>query len=422
MTNTNLKDKSLWQEIEHDFALSENIQRKSLTFSQDVWRRFKQNKTSMVSLFVIVLITLAAVFLPYVWKYTYSQQDLSYANVPFRLTLYEVDNGTTFYVTNDYNVLMVSREGVLGKMAENTVDDPVYRRKVFSVDGKDVEINYSSFFQAKKDLYMMRIAAKQGKDIDIAAEERKVENMPRYTVTVDGKEFKPTLTVRNKNFILGNDALGRDLFIRIIYGARISLTVGFSAALVCLIVGILYGGIAGYFGGRADNLMMRVVDIINTIPTLLYVILLRVLFDDGGLVTIIFTLGLTYWVVMARLVRGQVLSLKEQEFVLAAKSLGAPTDFILLRHLIPNIMGPVMVSMTMQIPNAIFTEAFLSFVGLGVSAPVASWGTLCNDALEGLYTYPQQLLFPAAAISITILAFNLLGDGMRDALDPKLRK
>ena len=151
-------------------------------------------------------------------------------------------------------------------------------------------------------------------------------------------------------------------------------------------------------------------------------ILLRVLFDSGGLFTIILTIGLTYWVSMARLVRGEVLSLKKQEFVLAAKSLGAPTRYILLRHLLPNIMGPIMVTITMMIPNAIFTEAFLSFVGLGVSAPIASWGTLCNDALEGLYTYPQQLLFPAAAISLTILTFNLLGDGLRDALDPKLRK
>ena len=197
---------------------------------------------------------------------------------------------------------------------------------------------------------------------------------------------------------------------------------GFATALVCFIIGVIFGGVSGYCGGKVDDAMMRFVDIINTIPTLLFVILLRVLFDSGGVTTIILTIGLTYWVGMARLVRGQVLSLKEQEFVLAARSLGAPTSYILFRHLLPNIMGPIMVTITMMIPNAIFTEAFLSFVGLGVSAPVASWGTLCNDALEGLYTFPQQLLFPAAAISLTILTFNLLGDGMRDALDPKLRK
>jgi oligopeptide transport system permease protein len=195
------------------------------------------------------------------------------------------------------------------------------------------------------------------------------------------------------------------------------------ATLVNFLIGVVYGAVAGYEGGRVDSIMMRIVDVINSVPLVLYVILLMVMFkSQGGLVTIIIAIGTVYWVGMARLVRGQMLSLKEQEFILAARALGVPKHQIILRHMIPNAMGPIIVSMTMMIPSAIFTESFLSFIGLGVSAPMASWGTLANNALQGLLTYPYQLFFPALAIAITMLAFNFLGDGLRDALDPRLRK
>lgn len=219
----------------------------------------------------------------------------------------------------------------------------------------------------------------------------------------------------------GTDNLGRDLFIRVLYGARISLAIGVVASLINLFIGVLYGGFAGLMGGRVDRIMMNIVDVLYSVPTLLYVILLMVVFKPG-LMNIFLALGLSYWLQMARIVRGQVLSVKEQEFVLAAVSMGASKWRILLKHLIPNSVGAIVVSLSLSIPDAIFTEAFLSFIGLGVSAPMASWGVLASDGVNSLRAYPFQLFFPAVAISLTMLAFNFLSDGLRDALDPKLRR
>lgn len=219
----------------------------------------------------------------------------------------------------------------------------------------------------------------------------------------------------------GTDNLGRDLFIRVVYGARISIAIGIVASFINFFVGVIYGGISGYMGGRVDSIMMRIVDIMYGIPLLLYVIMLMVVLGSG-LVNIFIALGLVYWLRMARIVRGQILALKEQEYVLAAKLIGANTWRILLRHLIPNSMGPIIITVTLAIPEAIFTEAFLSFIGLGVAAPMASWGVLASEGAANLRSYPYQLLFPALAISITMLAFNFLGDGLRDALDPRMRK
>ncbi len=219
----------------------------------------------------------------------------------------------------------------------------------------------------------------------------------------------------------GTDNLGRDLLTRVLYGARISLSIGVVASLINLTIGVVYGGVSGYFGGRVDSVMMRLVDILYGIPLLLFVILLMVVLKPG-LTNIFIALGLVYWLGMARIVRGQVLAIKEQEYVLAARLVGAGPRRIILRHLVPNSMGPIIVTLTLSIPEAIFTEAFLSFIGLGVSAPMASWGVLASESLAGLRSYPFQLLYPALAISVTMLAFNFLGDGLRDALDPRMRK
>lgn len=219
----------------------------------------------------------------------------------------------------------------------------------------------------------------------------------------------------------GSDALGRDLFTRVWYGARISLTIGVVTAFITFAVGVFYGGISGLIGGRVDNIMMRIVEILWGIPFLLYVILLMILMEPG-LKTIFIALGAVYWLRMARIVRGQVLSIKNQEFIIAAQALGASNWRILTRHLIPNTMGPIIIEVTLSVPEAIFTEAFLSFLGLGVSVPMASWGVLANEGIGAYRSYPWLIAFPAFFISLTMLAFNFLGDGLRDALDPRMRK
>ncbi|MFC7441485.1 ABC transporter permease [Laceyella putida] len=220
----------------------------------------------------------------------------------------------------------------------------------------------------------------------------------------------------------GTDDLGRDVFVRVCEGGRISLTIGLAAALIDLIIGVIYGGIAGYRGGRTGEVMMRIVDVLWGLPYLLTVILLLVILPPG-MGTIIIALTVTGWLNMARLVRGQVLQLKEQEYVLAAQTLGATTARLLFKHLIPNAMGPIIIMLTLTVPSAIFAESFLSFLGLGVQAPVASWGTMINDSLVTVLSGEWwRLFFPALFLCLTMLAFNAFGDGLRDALDPKLRK
>ena len=219
----------------------------------------------------------------------------------------------------------------------------------------------------------------------------------------------------------GTDNLGRDIFARTWYGAKISLFIGLTAALIDVIIGIIWGSISGYVGGKVDEYMMRIADILSGVPYLLVVILLMVVMKPG-LWTIIIAMTITGWINMARIVRGEVMRLKNEEYVLAAKSLGATGSRILSKHLIPNTLGPILVTLTLTIPTAIFTEAFLSFLGLGVPAPLASWGTMSSDALSALQYYPFQLFFPAFFICLTMLAFNVIGDGLRDALDPKDRR
>lgn len=228
-------------------------------------------------------------------------------------------------------------------------------------------------------------------------------------------------TAPGAQFWFGSDELGRDLFTRIWWGARISLFIGITAASIDMIIGVLWGSIAAYAGGRTEELMMRFCDILYSIPYLLIVILLTVI-RGSGLGTILIAMTLTGWINMARICRSQILQLKENEYVAAARALGASPARILFRHLIPNAMGPIIAAMTLTIPTAIFTEAALSFLGLGIQAPAASWGVMLNDGLSAMRYYPWRLFFPAIMLTLTILSFNLLGNALRDEYDPRLKQ
>lgn len=221
--------------------------------------------------------------------------------------------------------------------------------------------------------------------------------------------------------LFGTDTLGRDIFTRIWYGARISLFISFTAVFVNFIIGLIYGGISGFIGGTTDNIMMRIIEIINGIPYLIIVVLLMMVIPPGTM-TMVIAYATVGWTGMARLVRGQIMSLKQQDFVVAARVMGAKPARIIGKHLLPNTLSVVIVNVTLAIPSAIFTEAFLSYIGLGVPVPLASWGTLANEGSRVFQMYPSQLIIPAVCISLTMLSFNLLGDGLRDALDPKLRR
>ncbi len=379
-----------WERVPANAYGMEKIWSKSRTFAGDVWFRFRKKPTALAGFVLVLLLLVFALIGPLFTPYDYSSQTLSLANIPPVLRVCDAPNGNYLYLTPAMKVIEVGRNGALLGQLTKVKDDDQLRRISYQLD-EDTQV-YLDYAQK-----------------------------PAAILNTNGQRTPADKSVWNKTYLLGTDQLGRDILTRLMYGTRISLLVAFIAATVNMVIGILYGGIAGFLGSRVDAAAMRVVDIISTIPLTLYVILIKVTLDNG-LVSIIVALSSVYWVDMARVVRGQVLSLKQQEFVLAAKTIGSSTRYILMKHLIPNAMGPILVTVTMLIPSAIFMEAFMSFIGIGIAPPMASLGTMCNDAMEALRSNPYQLFLPALAICMIMFAFNFVGDGLRDALDPKLKK
>ena len=379
-----------WDMLESSNEDREKIWTKNRTFAGDVWFRFRHKPTSIAGFVIILLLILFAAFGPLFTKYSYSVQDLEVVNIPPRMKVYETPDNTGYlYITQAMKVLQVNSDGTLGIQLKKVREESERMMTIFDCNGTEVALYYGQ--------------------------------KPYVIANPENNTIYRSKNIWNKSYLLGTDNLGRDILTRLMYGTRVSLMVAFVAVAVNLVIGVLYGGISGYLGGNVDAVMMRIVDIISTIPLTLYVILIMVILGSG-LQSIVIALGTVYWVDLARVVRGQVLGLKEQEFVQAAKTIGSSTKTILLSHLIPNAMGSILVTVTMLIPSAIFMEAFLGYLGIGLQPPLASLGTMCNDATENLRSCPHQLFIPALVICLIMFAFNFVGDGLRDALDPKLKK
>lgn len=356
-------------------------------YEKSFLERAAHNKKVIVGIVLLFFIFLLTFLNPIFNPHTYSDQDVRFTNVPPILRITKVAPGSYIHVNSALHVINVSEDGHLLSSPEGILNTSAMGF-FYNIDGKSVSV--------------------------------KLDKNKKIVVFVDGKQVpaKDEKTVWNKSYWLGTDSLGRDMLARVFYGTRISLYVGIFSALIASIFGSIYGGIAGYSGRRLGELMMRVIDIIDSIPLILIVILLMMIISPS-LKTVVLTMGMIYWTSVARQVRGQILSLKEREFILAARVLGVPKHKIIFKHLIPNSIVQIIIAMTVDVPTAIFSEAFLSFLGLGVRIPKASLGSLTSDAIDCIRIFPYQVFIPGLAIALIVYSFNVLGDGMQQILNPE---
>ena len=408
--------------------------RQSVSYWKDAWRRLKKNVVAMVALGVIVFLFLFAFVGPLLIPYGYDEFNKGAENLyPYHYTLEDTQR------VND-------------EIASRTQSDVVDVDEMIAQAKAEAEKKGEKF--TKKDEAVIRAKAKvAAKPSEDSSEEQSVdEDSVRKELGIKKHIFgySQAELERKANWekvfphVFGTDMYGRDILVRVMYGARVSMSVGVFAAILVLVIGALYGAISGYCGGKVDAVMQRIVELIYAVPEMLVVLLiataLKPILTDyvnssgtspmksfvnvlgPNLISMFIAFGLLYWVTMSRIIRGQVLQLKQQEYVTAARALGASGGRIIRRHLLPNCIGQIVVTTCLQIPSAIFLESFLSYLGVGVSAPLPSLGSMATDALSGMYTYTYRLIVPSVILSIMILAFNLFGDGLRDALDPKLKK
>lgn len=433
------------------------ISRPSRSYWQDAWGRLKHNRRAIVSLCLIIGLLLFAMVGPLVWQVDPARQDIDQISqapgaprsalivAPYKYWGGEVQPGfeaeglALAQPANSQAVRMVWT----ALDAENSIR--LYRN-IFPVDNElayglpiaDFANGNADFYEdrlnLRPDTYYYSLVELDASRQPTARHQTLAVDVGRV-ITVDEvrqRELVPstqTLQVGDEVLLalhpLGTDYLGRDMLSRLMHGARVSLFIGIVAPLLYVLLGIAYGATAGFLGGKVDQLMMRFADFVVALPFLLFMILFQVMFGIGpgesGIMPLLMALIVLAWPATARLVRGQVLQIREEAYISASRLLGARSGYLVLRHMIPNTMGVILVTLTFAVPSAIFTEAFLSFIGMGVAPPTPSWGSMSNEGLATMLTHPHELIFPSVMISITVLAFNLLGDGLRDALDARMR-
>ena len=430
------------------------LSRPSLSYWQDAWLRLKANRRALVSLFLVIGLLLFTLVGPWLWQVNPASQDLDQVSQPPG-----VDRSAL--VVDPYTPWLGGATAGTGlRLAEPATTQSVrlawdalpsarghrVYRNLFPV-GPELAygIPRAEFFDNSTLTFEDRLDIKPGTYYYTIVALNADGSLSRETsaLTVDVQRVTTVAEARERGLVaneaalvpgdrvelalhpLGTDYLGRDMLARLMAGARVSLFIGIGAPLCFVLFGVFFGSVAGFIGGKTDQVMMRFADFVVALPFLLFMILSKIAFGIGpgesGVMPMLVALVLLMWPATARLVRGQILQIREQGYISASQLLGAKTHYLILRHMLPNTLGVVLVTLTFAIPSAIFTEAFLSFIGMGVAPPTPSWGSMSNEGIKTMLTTPHELIFPAALISTTVLAFNLLGDGLRDALDARMR-